>query len=333
MPDVGLGLAAVGRPGYINLNRNQDIAAANERSEDFMRQRAEEVLDAAWAAGVRWFDAARSYGLAEDFLGTWLRKRGIKPEEVCVSSKWGYRYTADWKVDTGGQPHEVKDHSLPHLIAQIPETLSTVGEYVRLYQIHSATFDSGVLENAEVHAALGKLRSERGWSLGLSVSSPAQGEIIDAALALKDPTDSTGDRKLFDSVQATFNILEQAAGPALERAHKAGLDIIVKEAVANWRACAHPKLCEAAQALTAEWNLNSVCITPDQLALACVLAQSFQPFVLSGAVTCDQLRSNLRAAEIAEHLRKDPVRLSNLMASCRQESVTYWKERGALAWN
>ena len=30
-----------------------------------------------------------------------------------VSSKWGYTYVADWKVELEeGAPHEVKDHSL-----------------------------------------------------------------------------------------------------------------------------------------------------------------------------------------------------------------------------
>ena len=36
-----------------------------------------EVLDAAYGAGVRYFDAARSYGRAEQFLGSWLRARGL----------------------------------------------------------------------------------------------------------------------------------------------------------------------------------------------------------------------------------------------------------------
>ena len=35
--------------------------------------------------------------------------------------------------------------------------------------------------------------------------------------------------------QATFNLLDQSAGPALQRAHEAGLFVIIKEAVANGR--------------------------------------------------------------------------------------------------
>jgi aryl-alcohol dehydrogenase-like predicted oxidoreductase len=48
---IGLGLAAVGRPGYINLGRKTDLPA--ERTVEAMRERAHEVLDAAYAQGVR----------------------------------------------------------------------------------------------------------------------------------------------------------------------------------------------------------------------------------------------------------------------------------------
>ena len=144
---IGVGLAALGRPGYINLGREQHLGGRDEAS---MQAQAFVVLDAAWASGVRWFDAARSYGKAEEFLGAWLRERGIKPSEVCVSSKWGYRYNAGWRVTTDGEPHEIKDHSLAHLEVQVPESEGLVGSYLRLYQVHSATFESGILEDAAV---------------------------------------------------------------------------------------------------------------------------------------------------------------------------------------
>ncbi len=54
----GFGLAAVGRPGYINLGRDEDLPA--QRTVEAMRSRAHALLDAAYAAGVRYFDAARS---------------------------------------------------------------------------------------------------------------------------------------------------------------------------------------------------------------------------------------------------------------------------------
>ena len=72
---IGLGLAALGRPGYITVGHAADLGA--DRSRDAMERGAHRVLDAAYANGVRYFDAARSYGLAESFLASWLTSRQI----------------------------------------------------------------------------------------------------------------------------------------------------------------------------------------------------------------------------------------------------------------
>jgi energy-converting hydrogenase Eha subunit C len=58
VPKLGLGLAALGRPGYINLGRAADLGAAGTRSEPAMQAAAFAVLDAAWVSGVRYFDVA-----------------------------------------------------------------------------------------------------------------------------------------------------------------------------------------------------------------------------------------------------------------------------------
>src|SRR5271166_2086206 len=88
---MGLGLAALGRPGYINLGHALDFAG--DLTVDSMKGRAHTVLDAAWQAGIRYFDVARSYGLAEVFLASWLASRHIEAQAVTVASKWGYTYT------------------------------------------------------------------------------------------------------------------------------------------------------------------------------------------------------------------------------------------------
>src|SRR3982751_5394147 len=74
---LGLGLAALGRPGYINLGHAADLA--HDYDVGVMEARAHATLDAAWAAGVRYFDAARSYGRAEAFLASWLGGRPPAP--------------------------------------------------------------------------------------------------------------------------------------------------------------------------------------------------------------------------------------------------------------
>src|SRR6202023_3109669 len=83
---LGLGLAALGRPGYINLGHAEDLARDYDVAD--MEARAHGVLDAAWGGGVRYFDAARSYGRAEAFLAEWLAARQIAPGDVTVGSKW-----------------------------------------------------------------------------------------------------------------------------------------------------------------------------------------------------------------------------------------------------
>ncbi|MGH9029136.1 MAG: aldo/keto reductase, partial [Acidimicrobiales bacterium] len=51
---VGLGLAALGRPGYINLGHGSDLAGRTDvRSLELLTH---EVLDSAYAHGVRYFD-------------------------------------------------------------------------------------------------------------------------------------------------------------------------------------------------------------------------------------------------------------------------------------
>src|SRR4051812_33575516 len=89
---IGLGLAALGRPGYINLGHGGDLAAGTSVPE--MERNAHAVLDAAHRRGVRYFDAARSYGRAEAFLASWLDARRLGRDDVTVGSKWGYTYTA-----------------------------------------------------------------------------------------------------------------------------------------------------------------------------------------------------------------------------------------------
>jgi aryl-alcohol dehydrogenase-like predicted oxidoreductase len=304
--EIGLGLAALGRPGYINLGHGRDI---EDIAVERMERAAHEVLDVAYENGVRAFDAARSYGRAEAFLASWLERRKVGPRDVRVSSKWGYSYTAGWRVDA--DEHEVKELSAATLRRQWAETRELLGDHVRLYQIHSATIESGVLEDREVRAELAALR-ERGVRIGLTVTGARQAETIERALA-------TGG---FDAVQATWNLHERAAAGALAGAHRAGLYVMVKEALANGRLTARgagPPLVRAARERDT---------TEDALALSAALAQPWVDVVLSGAATVGQLRSNLAARGLAWD-----DELERRLAGLVEEPAAYWAARSKLPWN
>ncbi|KXZ54084.1 hypothetical protein GPECTOR_5g19 [Gonium pectorale] len=326
MPLLGLGLAALGRPGYINLGHGADLAG---KSVEEMRNNCAGVLSAALALGIRYFDAARSYGRAEEFLGSWLG--GLAPEQLAatvVGSKWGYYYTADWQIDTGGSPHEVKEHTAPNLRKQSGETAANLGPHLRLYQIHSATLESGVLDAADVLAELEALKKQRGWMMGLSLSGVQQAATLRKAMSVR----MSDGAPLFDCVQATFNLLETSAGPALLEAHAAGMSVIVKEGLANGRLTPRNDSPAFAPRLAALQRVaDKYATTVDALALACVIRQPFRPMVLSGATTAEQLASNAAALELAGRLTEEDV--AALISELVQPAEQYWAERAALAWN
>jgi aryl-alcohol dehydrogenase-like predicted oxidoreductase len=312
---VGLGLAALGRPAYIDLGREADLGP--DRGVEALERRCHQVLDAAWAAGVRYFDAARSYGRAEAFLASWLRAHGLRTEELTVGSKWGYSYVGDWRMDA--KVHEVKDHSLAALRRQLGQSLTLLGDHLDLYQVHSATLDSGVLEDRAVLAELGRL-AESGVVVGLSASGPGQAATIRRALEV-----TAGGAGPFACVQATWNLLEPSAGPALAEASAAGWGVIVKEAVANGRLTPHGQG-PAAAVLGRVAASHGVGV--DAVALAAVLANPWADVVLSGAVTPAQLEANLAAVEV----ELDPGELEEL-AALAEPPEGYWKTRAALSWS
>jgi aryl-alcohol dehydrogenase-like predicted oxidoreductase len=143
VPRLGLGLAALGRPGYINIGHSSQLAV---KTPSEMKAYCSTILDEAYRLGIRYYDGARSYGKSEEFLASWIDSRGHgkapvgKPvaENIVCGSKWGYLYTADWRIDTNGEPHEVKDHTLSTLQKQTVETNELLGKNLTLYQVSSS---------------------------------------------------------------------------------------------------------------------------------------------------------------------------------------------------
>lgn len=300
-------MAALGRPGYINLGHEDDLEG--RAGKQGLEDHSHVVLSAAYAAGIRYFDTARSYGFGEAFLGRWLAQEAVT--DATVSSKWGYRYVADWHIDA--DVHEIKEHTLAALDRQHAESLANLGAYLNIYQIHSATLESGVLDNDSVLDRLAEIRNT-GSTIGLSTSGPNQAEVIRRAVAIE----RDGER-VFGTVQSTWNLLEQSAGPALAEARGAGMGILIKESMANGRLTARDPL------TTAPLIASYPGATPDAIAIAAVLAQPWVGAVISGASTPEQLASNLRALEL------DHEEIAGLPPIV-EDPAQYWNTRSNLAW-
>jgi aryl-alcohol dehydrogenase-like predicted oxidoreductase len=316
---LGLGLAALGRPGYINVGHGGDLDGDYDAAA--MAAHCHAILDAAWDLGVRYFDVARSYGLGEAFLADWLASRRVRPDDVTIGSKWGYTYTADWKVEA--KNHEIKDHSPAVLKRQFAESRGLLGNHLDLYQIHSATLESGVLTDHAVLEELARLRAG-GLRIGLTLSGASQAETLRRAMDI-----TIAGERLFDCVQATWNLLEPSAGPALQAARDGGMGVIVKEALANGRLTVRntdPAFAARRQAVAEE--AARLRTTPDALALAAALAQPWADVVLSGAATVDQLRSNAEASTV----RWDR-RAADRLGTIAETPDEYWRLRSRLSWN
>ena len=312
---IGLGLAALGRPGYINLGHAGDLN--HNYDQESMESHAYQIMELAYNKGIRYFDAARSYGKAEEFLANWAGNH----KDIAVGSKWGYTYTADWKVRA--EHHEIKEHSINVLKRQWQETLNTMPRPPELSQIHSSSMASGVLENNQVLDYLWELR-ENGLIVGLSLSGASQAETLERSLEIK----SSG-KQLFQSVQITWNILERSTTDSISKAVKAGYGIIVKEALANGRLTTRntaPDFQEKFKVISGIAESHHAGV--DAIAIAYILNQSWISVVLSGAAQKSHLESNLGALKI----KLDPTEIEKL-DQLAESPEKYWKTRSDLEWN
>jgi len=307
---LGFGLAAVGRPAYITTDRADDLGDPTERSIATLRARAHLLLDEAWALGIRYVDAARSYGLAEEFLGGWLAAHPERREQLAIGSKWGYAYVGEWKMDA--TVHERKEHSAAMFDRQWPETLAALGSAPDIYLIHSVTPESTALSDEKVLRRMRRLAAE-GVRVGLSTSGPRQADVVRAAMRLDDSP--------FTVVQSTWNILEPSVGAALGEARDAGWTVVLKEVLANGELASAKSGSDVAVAASG--------VAADIYAFGAALAQPFADLVLSGATTVAHLRrgAGARAAELDSDLLD-----SDLLERLAMEPGEYWSRRSARPW-
>jgi aryl-alcohol dehydrogenase-like predicted oxidoreductase len=156
--------------------------------------------------------------------------------------------------------------------------------------------------------------------VGLTVSGPHQGETVwralDAGIDGVNP---------FRCVQATWNVYERSAQEALQAARGAGWGVIVKEALANGRLTdrgTDPRL-GILRRLGEERGVGV-----DAVALGVVISRPWVDVVLSGAVTPEQVASNVAALRVS--LSDDEL---ELLEPLREPPERYWSDRARLPWS
>lgn len=313
---IGLGLAALGRPEYLNVRIENDT----DKTESHYFENALKVLDAGYQQGLRHFDTAPSYGKGESYLMDWNKARAHK--DLFLSTKWGYTYVADWEIGFKGK-HEIKEHSINKLLEQW-EVSKKMLPQLKLYQIHSATFESGVFDNIDVLQKLYKIKKETGLKLGATTSGANQGAILKYASDIK-----INNEFLFDSFQVTFNLLESSTFDVLTDLIKSGRMIIIKEALANGRVFRNSNYKHYNNLYLFLENLAvKYGVGVDAIALRFIMDYLNPSLVLSGASNENQLKENLKAM----HFNLEEQELVSL-TDFAIDAESYWKERNELQWN
>jgi len=310
---IGLGLAALGRPGYINIGHDNDLGS--DKSKASMRDYCHQVLDFAYSNGIRYFDTARVYGDAEEFLSSWIRKQS--QFNGFVGSKWGYEYLANWEVNS--DKHERKDHSAAFLKQQWVETRMNLGKNVDLYHIHSVTPDSSVLDDPTVIKELESIK-KNGLEIGISTSGPEQKKTIEKFLKINEKL------KLFSFLQSTVNIFEQSCIPILKEAHNQKINIIAKEVFSNGLLTNANKDYHQEQLQNLQNIAKEIDLTLEQISYLWVYQLPFIKIILTGASTISQLQENLNCLN---KLNTTIPNLDNLNLSVDD----YWSTRKSLSWN
>ncbi|MBK8504673.1 MAG: aldo/keto reductase [Saprospiraceae bacterium] len=315
MTAIGFGTAAIGRPQYINLKSEQKTSVFKLTK---FKLESIEVIQKAYDIGIRYFDTAPGYGIAEEMMSKWLSHQN--DPDVEVATKWGYTYTADFNPDA--LIHEVKDHRLVKLNEQFANSKKLL-PYLSTYQVHSATFETGILQNREVIHRLAAIKEEYNLRIGITTSGTNQNDVILAA------SEVIFDRKvLFDTFQVTYNLFDQQLQEIIPLFNTSGLRLIIKEAMANGRVFRNPnyphyeKNYQICEELARKYKVGV-----DAIALRFVIDSIHPHTVLSGANQVSQLHQNMKA--LSFRLTSDEI---DQLQRLKVNPIEYWNERKNLTW-
>lgn len=268
---------------------------------------------------IHYFDTAPGYGLAEGLVLEWLKTKNDKTIEI--ATKWGYTYTANF--DTNATIHEVKEHSLAKLNEQWGYSKLLL-PYLKVYQIHSATIETGVLENTEVLAKLAFLKKTHHLKIGITTTGTNQVEVLKKALEIL-----VDGEPIFDLFQVTYNFLDQSLKEMLAELISQNKSIVVKEAMANGRIFRNERYPNYNEMYSILDNLSKKHkVGIDAISLKYCEQTITNSIVLSGASNTKQLKENLKMNSFS--LSIDDIEILN---SFKTAPESYWIERKKLQWN
>ena len=318
---LGLGTAAIGRPQYINIKQEQEQEQEQGQPLDLelFKKQGLQILNFAYESGIRYFDTAPGYGLAEALIIDWIRTH--KDPNIEIATKWGYTYTANF--DPNAKQHEVKEHSLSILNQQWKQS-TKLKPFLSTYQIHSATFDSGVLSNKAVLYRLAELKELHGLRIGITTSGSNQLEVLRNALELE-----VEGLRLFEVFQVTYNLLDQRIAEIFDYPMVTDQRFIIKEALANGRIFPNKDYSHY-QPMYRYLKIlaDKYAVGVDAIALR-FCQDTLQPFmVLSGAAKKQHLEDNLLMNQF-ELTEEELMALKKFKIPADH----YWKERKGMVWN
>ncbi len=312
---LGLGTAAIGRPQYINIRQD----TAKDFSLTDFREAGRKILETAYEEGIRYFDTAPGYGLAEQLVLDWVHVK--QDPTIEVATKWGYTYVANF--DPEAEIHEIKEHSLTKLKEQWKQSKKLL-PYLKVYQIHSATFETGVLANQAILNHLAEVKANHNLLMGITTSGTNQVAVIQKALEVV-----INGIPLFDAFQVTYNILDQSLAEINQKLLQENKRMIIKEALANGRIFPNEKyphyggLYKILGSLAKKYKVGI-----DVIALRFCM-DSLMPYkVLSGAAKAFHLTENIKTEQF--QLTEEEVELLKQFAIT---PTAYWQERKELTWN
>jgi aryl-alcohol dehydrogenase-like predicted oxidoreductase len=242
-----VGLLEIGKPwGHVP-------SAVPEESK------AIEFLEFAFESGIRYFDSAASYAVAEQRFGKFLQS--LTPAQrgtVTVATKFGEHW--DFEKD---EPYV--DHSFEGLARSLGNSMRLLGK-IDVLQLHKATPE--VLRSGDL---------ERAWELagsfGIGILGPSVSDLDSARIALES--------RRYQMMQLPFNMEFQKFQDVIPQASAQGMYLAVNRPFAMGKL-----LYSEGQESAHEKRVA---------ALAFVLKQRFRGVVLTGTKTKAHLMENQQA--------------------------------------